>query len=54
MSGEEEEPNPMNGGVFISPLKVNTSFRLKERGRIGNAFNIIGAHTTSGANEEPY
>ncbi len=43
----------MNGGVFISPLKVNTSYRMRDRGRIGNAYNVVGAHTTSAVNEEP-
>ena len=52
-SDHEEDSNPANGGVFISPLKVNTSFRTRDRGRIANPFVNIGSHTTTGANEEP-
>ncbi len=53
MSDHEEDSNPANGGVFISPLKINTSFRTRDRGRIANPFINIGSHSTTGGNEEP-
>ena len=30
---KDEDPNPMNGGVFISPLKIKPSFLHRDRGR---------------------
>ena len=52
-SDHEEDSKPANGGVFISPLKINTSFRTRDRGRIANPFINFGSHTTTGGNEEP-